>query len=138
MRAHPDNYPVVKRNRYLRSAPDQQVADYYGRHQGDTPHDAAARDQAIAEMQRRDVAQERREATEERRRARWSQRKIDRTVIIENETVKAEAATRGVMLNRAAGSGHRTPVTVHRPGVASPGVCQRRTAQLLGAQPAAS
>jgi hypothetical protein len=51
-------------------------------------------------MQRRDVAQDRREATEERRRARWSQRKTDRAVIIENETVKAEAETRGVMLNR--------------------------------------
>jgi hypothetical protein len=68
MRAHPDNYPVVKRNRYLRYGSDQQVADYYAAHQGDSIEDVARRDQALAEMQRRDMAQERREATEERRR----------------------------------------------------------------------
>jgi hypothetical protein len=91
----------------------------------------------MAEMQRRDIAQERREATEERRRARSSQRKTDRAVIIENETVKAEAATRGVMLNcrgREAGIEPQSPFTG---GVAGTEVRIRRTAQLLGVQPAA-
>jgi hypothetical protein len=100
MRAHPDKYPVVKRNAYLRSASDRDVADFYNRHGADTPRDEAARDQAIAEMQRRDMAKERREAAEERKRARWSARRADRAAVIENETVNAEAATRGVMLNR--------------------------------------
>jgi hypothetical protein len=90
-------------------------------------------------MQRRDLAQERREATEERRRACWSQRKTDRAVIIENETVKAEAATRGVMLNRRGREAGVDPRTLFTgPGVAGAEVRERGTAQLLGVQPAAS
>lgn len=100
MRAHPGGYPVVKRNRYLRTATDQQVADYYGRHGGDSPRDEAARDQALAEMDRRDRSQERREATEERRRTRWASRREQRALDIEREWRAAEAATRRNMLNR--------------------------------------
>jgi hypothetical protein len=100
MRAHPDNYPVVKRNRYLRHATDQQVADYYGQHQGDSPRDEAARDQALAEMQRRDVAAERREATEERRRQRYEGRRQERAREVERTWRAAETATKGNMLNR--------------------------------------
>jgi hypothetical protein len=62
--------------------------------------DAAARDQALAEMQRRDIARDQREAAEERRRARWSARKADRAAVIENEWLAAEAQTKGVMVNR--------------------------------------
>jgi len=52
------------------------------------------RDQVIAEMQRRDVAQERREATEERRRQRWTARRLERAEAVEREWQQAETATR--------------------------------------------
>ncbi len=100
MRAHPEGYPVTKRSRWLRGASDEQVADYYGRHGGDSPADQAARDQALAEMQRRDISAERREQAEERRRTRYAARRSERRAVIENEYVRAEAATNGYMLNR--------------------------------------
>ena len=100
LRAHPEGYPVAKRNRYLRNSSDRELARYYGRHQGDSPGDERVRDQVIAEMQRRDVAQERRERTEERRRQRWTARRMDRAEAVEREWRQAEAATKGVMLNR--------------------------------------
>ena len=92
--------PLVKRNRYLRNSSDQELARYYGRHQGDSPGDERVRDQVIAEMQRRDVAQERRERTEERRRQRWTARRLERAEAVEREWQQAETATKGVMLNR--------------------------------------
>lgn len=100
LRAHPDRYPVVKRNRYLRYSSDTQLADYYDRHAGDTPRDDAARAQVLAELQRRDLAHERRERTEERRRARLASRRHERQERIEMEFAAAEAATNGYMLNR--------------------------------------
>lgn len=100
MRAHPEGYPVTKRRAWLRAVSDEQVAEYYGRHGGDNARDQAARDQALAEMQRRDLAQERRERTEERRRARWAASKTERWAVIEYQYVQAEAATSGYMLNR--------------------------------------
>jgi hypothetical protein len=101
MRAHPKNWPVNPPNRYLRRATDKELADYNRRRGGaDTLEAERAQEQVFAELQRRDERDRRREATEERRRARWSQRRTERAVVIENEHVAAEAQTRGVMLNR--------------------------------------
>jgi hypothetical protein len=88
-------------NRYLRRATDKELADYYQRRGGaDTPEAERAHEQVFAELQRRDIRDRQREATEERRRSRWSARKADRSAVIENEWLAAEAQTRGVMLNR--------------------------------------
>jgi len=90
------------------------VAAFYGRYQGDSRADVAARDQALAEMQRRDQAQERREAIEERRRARYTARRHARTAEVERLWADAERETRGNMLNRRgreAGINERTLFT---------------------------
>lgn len=100
LRAHPDNYPVTKRARWMRYQSDDQLAAYYGRHQGDTPRDEAARAQVLADMQRRDLQAETRERADERRRLRQSSRRIERGEAIEREWRQAEAATNGYMLNR--------------------------------------
>lgn len=114
MRAHPERYPVTRRNAYLRHASDQELAGYYGRHGDDTPADQRVRDQILGEMQRRDIRQERREAAEERRRTRYAASRAERRAVIENEYVRAEAATNGYMLNqrgREAGVEPRTLFT---------------------------
>lgn len=100
MRAHPENYPVTKRNAWLRYSSDQDVSDYYGRHMTDSPADERARDQALAEMQRRDVRAERAAAAEERRRTRYAVSRTQRAIERERLFVEAEAATEGNMLNR--------------------------------------
>jgi hypothetical protein len=95
LRAHPESYPVAKRSKYLRHATDQQVADWYG-----AAKDDRGRDQALGEMQRRDVAQERKEAAEEKRRQRWANRQQFRRSERERMFTEAETATTGYMLNR--------------------------------------
>ena len=114
MRAHPENYPVVKRNRYLRHASDKDLAAFYERHQGDSPRDEAARDQVLAEAQRRDLAQERRERTEERRRQRYTARRMQRAEAVQEAWLAAESGTKGNILNRRgreAGVNERTLFT---------------------------
>jgi hypothetical protein len=114
LRAHPDNYPRTKRAAWLKHASESAVADWYGRHAGDTPADVAARDQALAEMQRRDIAHERREAAEERRRGRRTARRTERAEAVEREWRAAERETKGNMLNRRgreAGINERTLFT---------------------------
>jgi hypothetical protein len=109
LRAHPEGYPVAKRSKYLRHATDKEVFDFYGKAKDDR-----GREQALAEAQRRDVAQERREAAEERRRQRWTARKRARAAEVERLWLEAENATKGVMLNRRgreAGVNERTLFT---------------------------
>lgn len=93
-------YPVTRRNAYLRHASDEDLAGYYSRHGADTPKDQRVRDQVLAEMQRRDVRQERRERAEERRRERWAANRQYRQSERERIFDDAEAATNGYMLNR--------------------------------------
>jgi hypothetical protein len=100
MRPHPEGYPVVKRNAYLRYSSDKELQGYYNRHQADTEADERVRSQVLAEMQRRDVADERREAAEERRRRRWTARRMERAEAIEQGWRAAEEATKGNRLNR--------------------------------------
>lgn len=100
MRPHPENYPLVKRNAYLRWSSDAELRDFYSRHQGDSQDDQRYRDQVLAEMQIRDERDERRSAAEERRRARASLARADRAAAVEAEYLAADAQTRGNMLNR--------------------------------------
>jgi hypothetical protein len=100
MRPHPENYPVTKRNAYLRWSSDAELTRFYGQHQGDTQDDQRYRDQILAEMQIRDERDERRAAAEERRTARASARRQERALMVESEWLAAETETRGNMLNR--------------------------------------
>jgi len=100
MRPHPQNWPVILPSRQLRAATDEQLAEHYSRHGGDTPADEASRAQVLYEMQRRDLANERREATEERRRQRWTARRHERQEAVEQAWLAAEAGTKGNMLNQ--------------------------------------
>ena len=70
MRPHPENWPVHLPSRQLRSASDEQLAEYYNAHGDDSAADNKARDQVLYEMGRRDKQGETRAAAEERRRAR--------------------------------------------------------------------
>jgi hypothetical protein len=100
MRSHPEGYPVIKRNAYLRHSTDDELAAYYSRHQGDSQADEHARARVLHEMQRRDTAAERRERAEERRRERWASRRQFRASERERLYAAAETATTGYMLNR--------------------------------------
>lgn len=109
MRPHPENWPVHLPSRQLRSASDDQLADYYSAHQGDTPADRKARDQVLYEAQRRDQSAEKRERTEERRRRRYAAARTERQAIVENEYTRAEAETNGFMLNSRGRQAHVEP-----------------------------
>jgi hypothetical protein len=114
MRPHPENWPVHLPSRQLRSASDTELLAYYSARGAESGSDARARDQVLYEMQRRDVAAERAEAREERRRTRYAASRSEKRAVIENEYVRAEAATNGYMLNergREAGVEPRTLFT---------------------------
>lgn len=100
MRSHPENWPVHLPSRQLRSASDQQLADYYGTHGKDTPADSKARDQVIYEMNRRDRMQERRAGRVERHQERRASRRHERAEAVQTAWLAAERGTKGNMLNR--------------------------------------
>lgn len=106
MRAHPDGYPVVKRNAYLRYAGDADLTRYYERHAGDSETDEHARARVLHEMQRRDEADERRDARAQRRRHKYLAQRTERAEHVEREWAAAEAATNGYMLNRRGQEAH--------------------------------
>jgi hypothetical protein len=112
-RAHPEHYPVARRNDYLRYSSDTELAEFFGR-QRDDDRGQAARDQVIAEMQRRDQADERRQQAEQRRRLRYAARRTERAAELDRLWLEAEAGTKGNMLNRRgreAGINERTLFT---------------------------
>ena len=94
-RVHPDNYPVVLPSKLLRRASEQDLA-YHFEHTESGP----ARDQVLAEMERRDTSETRRQAREERRQLRQFSRKTDRYAYVDQQYQAAEAQTRGHMLNK--------------------------------------
>lgn len=106
MRPHPENYPVIKRNRYLKYSSDREIMAYWGRHQSETSQDEKVRAQILAEMSRRDIRDERRAATEERRTARNTARRMERAEAIDRAWSDAEEATKGNMLNRRGREAH--------------------------------
>jgi hypothetical protein len=100
LRAHPENYPVARRNQYMKHASDETLASFFGRHGSESEKDQRIRDQVLAEMQRRDMRESRLEASRERRRERRSARSDFRRAERERLFVEAEAATNGYLLNR--------------------------------------
>lgn len=103
MRAHPEGYPVARRNKWLRYSSDDDVAAYYSRHGTESPADTIARDQALAEMNRRDIRRERHEAAEERRRGRYAARQAFRRSEIDRAWLDAENGIQGGVLLNARG-----------------------------------
>lgn len=106
MRPHPENYPVIKRNRYLKYSSYDEITGYWDRHQSDSAQDERIRAQILAEMNRRDIRDERRAAAEERRTARNTARRMERAEAIERAWADAERATKGNMLNRRGREAH--------------------------------
>lgn len=101
MRAHPEGYPVARRAKWLRYSSDDDVAAYYSRHGGESEADSVARDQALAEMNRRDIRAEAKAAAQERREARYSARRAFRRSEIDRAWADAENGIQGgVLLNR--------------------------------------
>jgi hypothetical protein len=112
-RAHPEHYPVARRNAYLKYASDEDLAEFYSR-QRDDEAGQVARDQVIAEANRRDLRDERRQAADERRRSRYAARRVYRAEELDRLWAEAEAGTKGNMLNRRgreAGVNERTLFT---------------------------
>ena len=101
-RVHPANMPVILPNRLLRRASDKDLAEHYDRvSQRDDAKAERARAQVLHEMDRRDQAETRKREARDRRQARMFSRKMEREELIEWQYLKAEAETRGNLVNRA-------------------------------------
>jgi hypothetical protein len=92
--------PVILPDRLLRRASDDDLAEHYDRVAGN-PREDQAQAQILAEMQRRDeLAIKRYDRALEHKRRPYAKR-LQRAEEVDRLWLEAEAATRGVMLNRA-------------------------------------
>jgi len=103
-RVHPENFPVILPAELVRRASDRDLAYHYQH----APDDRS-RAQVLREMDRRDrqlgERKRRKEASERRR----FTRRLDRQQLIEAEINRAEAETRGELVNAA---GRRAGISV--------------------------
>src|SRR5262245_40305207 len=100
-RVRPANYPVVLPNPLLRRASEQDLAQHCAKASDrDTPANERARAQLLHEMQRRDDAEARRHDRALEHKRRVFSRRIERAEEVDRAWDRAEAATRGNMLNR--------------------------------------
>jgi hypothetical protein len=95
-RVHPANMPTILPSRLLRRASDDDLAEHYGRVQGNSYRDERARAQVLHEMDRRDTETV---AKKNRAAARYS-RQLEEADAVEASYVAAEEQTRGNMVNK--------------------------------------
>jgi hypothetical protein len=88
--------PTILPSRLLRRASDDDLAEHYGRVQGNSYRDERARAQVLHEMDRRDTETV---AKKNRAAARYS-RQLEEADAVEASYVAAEEQTRGNMVNK--------------------------------------
>jgi hypothetical protein len=87
--------PVILRSKLLRRSSSEDLAAHYDRVQGDSRKDGQVRAQVLNEMERRDALAEGKKAREH---AKFS-RQLAQADAVEASCVRAEAATRGNLVN---------------------------------------
>ena len=101
-RVHPANLPVRLSRDYLRGLSERELERELGRYQNYSDTHERGFLQVIAELGRREDRAERAEARKERARDRRRWLNAEHRDEIYRQWLQAEAATRGVMLNKAA------------------------------------